>query len=88
MAFGPWSLSLVYVTGQRMSNAHPPSIILLLMGVFQVCAARSIEAKVQRWLQKPKVWMAVALINLRIMTVYLWHFTSPRHLYLTCILNS
>ena len=76
VAFGPWSLSLVYVTGQRMSNAHPPSIILLLMGVFQVCAVRSIEAKAQRWLQKPKVWMAVALINLRIMTVYLWHFTA------------
>jgi surface polysaccharide O-acyltransferase-like enzyme len=76
VAFGPWSLSLVYVSGQRMSNAHPPSIILLLMGVFQVCAVRSIEAKAQRWLQKPKVWMAVALINLRIMTVYLWHFTA------------
>jgi surface polysaccharide O-acyltransferase-like enzyme len=76
VAFGPWSLSLVYVSGQRMSNAHPPSIILLLMGVFQVCAVRSIEAKAQRWLQKPKVWMAVALINLRVMTVYLWHFTA------------
>ncbi len=76
VAFGPWSVSLVYVSGQRMSNAHPPSIILLLMGVFQVCAVRSIDAKAQRWLQKPKVWMAVALINLRIMTVYLWHFTA------------
>jgi fucose 4-O-acetylase-like acetyltransferase len=76
VAFGPWSLSLVYVSGQRMSNAHPPSIILLLMGVFQVCAVRSIEARAQRWLQNPKVWMAVALINLRIMTVYLWHFTA------------
>jgi surface polysaccharide O-acyltransferase-like enzyme len=76
VAFGPWSLSLVYVSGQRMSNAHPPSIILLLMGVFQVCAVRSIEAKAQGWLQKPKVWMAVALINLRIMTIYLWHFTA------------
>jgi surface polysaccharide O-acyltransferase-like enzyme len=76
VAFGPWSLSLVYVSGQRMSNAHPPSIILLLMGAFQICAVRSIEAKAQRWLQKPKVWMAVALINLRIMTVYLWHFTA------------
>jgi hypothetical protein len=59
-----------------MSNAHPPTIILLLMGVFQVCAVRSIEARAQRWLHKPKVWMAVALINLRIMTVYLWHFTA------------
>jgi surface polysaccharide O-acyltransferase-like enzyme len=76
VAFGPWSLSLVYVSGQRMSNAHPPSIILLLMGVFQICAVRSIEARAQRWLHKPKVWMAVALINLRIMTVYLWHFTA------------
>jgi surface polysaccharide O-acyltransferase-like enzyme len=76
VAFGPWSLSLVYVSGQRMSNAHPPSIILLLMGVFQICAVRSIESKAQRWLQKPKLWMAVALINLRIMTVYLWHFTA------------
>jgi surface polysaccharide O-acyltransferase-like enzyme len=76
VAYGPWSLSLVYVSGQRMSNAHPPSIILLLMGVFQVCAVRSIEARAQRWLQKPKVWMAVALINLHIMTVYLWHFTA------------
>ncbi len=76
VAFGPWSLSLVYVSGQRMSNAHPPSIILLLMGAFQVCAVRSIEAKAQRWLQKPKVWMAVAVINLRIMTIYLWHFTA------------
>jgi surface polysaccharide O-acyltransferase-like enzyme len=76
VAFGPWSLSLVYVSGQRMSNAHPPSIILLLMGVFQICAVRSIEAKAQRWLRKPKVWMAVALVNLRMMTIYLWHFTA------------
>jgi hypothetical protein len=76
VAFGPWSLSLVDVSGQRMSNAHPPSIILLLMGVFQVCAVRSIEANAQRWFQKPKVWMAVALINVRMMTIYLWHFTA------------
>lgn len=54
VAFGPWSLSLVYVTGQRMSNAHPPSIILLLMGVFQVCAARSIEAKRNAGCRSPR----------------------------------
>jgi hypothetical protein len=76
VAFGPWPVSLVHVTGQRMSNAHPPTIILLLMGIAQVCLVRSVEHRASALLHRPRVWMVVALVNLRMMTIYLWHFTA------------
>jgi fucose 4-O-acetylase-like acetyltransferase len=76
VAFGPWPMSLVYVSGQRMSNAHPPTIILLLMGVVQLGVVRAVERHAAALLQRPRVWMAVAVVNLRMMTIYLWHFTA------------
>lgn len=74
--FGPWPLSLVHVAGQEMSNAHPPTIVLLALGVAQVGLVRAIERRATAVLQRPKVWLAVAFVNLRMMSIYLWHFTA------------
>jgi hypothetical protein len=35
-----------------------------------------VGAPARRWLARPGVWAAVATVNLRAMTVYLWHFTA------------
>jgi fucose 4-O-acetylase-like acetyltransferase len=76
VAFGPWPRSLVHIAGQRMSNAHPPTVVVFLMGVAQVCVVRAFERRAATVLERPRVWMIVAVVNLRMMTIYLWHFTA------------
>lgn len=44
--------------------------------VFQACAIMLVRGPASRALERPRLWLAVVLVNTRIMTIYLWHLTA------------
>jgi hypothetical protein len=74
--FGPYDLSLVGISGQRLPNMSPPS--LLLAGHAIVLSALAIAAApaIARWARRPRVWWWTAVGNSGAMTIYLWHMPA------------
>jgi hypothetical protein len=74
--WGPYDLSLVGLTGQRLPNMSPPS--LLLAGHAIVLSALAIAAApaIARWAGRPRVWWWTAVGNSGAMTLYLWHMPA------------
>lgn len=73
VALGPYPARMVGVPGDRIGNMHPPTVAVLVLGLAQVGGALLARPVLQRWLARPRVWAAVVLANLSIMTGYLWH---------------
>jgi len=73
---GIYSPSMVGMVTERASNNSPPSICLIVLTVWLVCAAMLARPAITRWLQRPRAWMAVVAANSMIMTVFLWHLTA------------
>ncbi|MTV24255.1 acyltransferase [Nitriliruptoraceae bacterium ZYF776] len=70
---GPYPVSVVGVPGAEASNNSPPTVVLLALALTQLGLVRLAEPALERWLQRPRVWGAVVVLNLRALTVYLWH---------------
>ena len=82
VAWGPYDISLVGITGQHLANMSPPS--LLLAGHAIVLSALAIAAApaIGRWAQRPRVWWLTAIGNSGAMTLYLWHMPALLGLHL------
>ncbi len=77
VALGPWSTSMIHVSGKPLSPTHPPSIALVLFGLAQTATAVAAAPAVTRWLERSKrAWAVVVAGNSMSMSVYLWHFTA------------
>ena len=77
VALGPWSASMIHVSGQPFSPTHPPSIALVLFGLAQTATAIAAAPAVTRWLERSRrAWGVVIAGNSVSMSVYLWHFTA------------
>ena len=74
--YGPYPLAMVGSPDEGLSNTSPPKITLLALGVFQFGLLLALEAPMRRALDNLKLWTATVLINILIMTVYLWHITA------------
>ncbi|MCZ6641297.1 MAG: acyltransferase, partial [Gammaproteobacteria bacterium] len=74
--YGPYPVAMIGVPGQELSNSMPPTIALLMLGIFQTGLVLSLEPLGRRMLQGLRAWTAVVLVNGMIMTVYLWHLTA------------
>jgi fucose 4-O-acetylase-like acetyltransferase len=71
-----YPVSMIGLSHAERSNTLPPTIALLAIAVWQ-CGAMLIFAGVaNRWLQRPRVWLAVAMSNSMVMTFYLWNMTA------------
>ncbi len=57
-------------------NNSPPTLMLIVLAVWQLGLLLSFEEPARRWLQRPRVWTAVITANGMAMTVYLWHQTA------------
>ncbi|MEV4740812.1 acyltransferase [Streptomyces sp. NPDC049555] len=68
--------SMVGVPGAAVSNLNPPTLAAVAFGAAQCGAALLLLGPLRRALRRPAVWAAVALPNLRAMTVFLWHQTA------------
>jgi fucose 4-O-acetylase-like acetyltransferase len=71
-----YPISMITLSKADRSNAFPPSLALLALGVAQTGAVLLLEDVANRWLRRPKVWFAVATANSMIMTFYLWNMSA------------
>jgi hypothetical protein len=71
-----YPVSMITLSKADRSNAFPPSLALLALGVAQTGMVLLLEGVVNRWLERPRVWLAVAMANSMIMTFYLWNMSA------------
>ncbi|MFI7538717.1 acyltransferase [Streptosporangium sp. NPDC049376] len=67
--------SMVGVPGARVSNLSPPTLAAVAFGLAQVGLALLAHGPLGRLMRRPRLWAAVALLNLSAMTIFLWHLT-------------
>jgi hypothetical protein len=73
---GPYPVSMIGLPGQEMSNMLPPSVCVVLVAVLQVSLVMLLRPHLARWLEQVWLWKATVLVNLSVLTVFLWHLTA------------
>ncbi|MBL7502636.1 acyltransferase [Frankia sp. CNm7] len=73
---GPYSVSMVDVSGERMHNASPPTLALLADAAFQLGLVLLLRGPAERWLRRSRPWLAVVAVNTVVLTVFLWHMSA------------
>jgi peptidoglycan/LPS O-acetylase OafA/YrhL len=73
---GPYPVSMVGLDDAAVNNTYPTRVTLGFLGLLQAGLVLSLEPVLIRWLRRPLPWAATALVNTRIMTIYLWHLTA------------
>ena len=73
VAFGPYTATMVGVTDGPVGNMHPPTLAITALGIAQIGIALLLREPLTRWLARPRVWAAVVVVNLSVMSIYLWH---------------
>lgn len=73
VAWGPYPVSMVGVPGAEIQNTGPPTLALLTHGLALIGIALALRRWIKRWLERSRVWTAVASANLAIMSIFLWH---------------
>lgn len=69
-----WPLAMVPVEGTLLpNNAAPPTLALMALGLVQAGLAGLARGPVTRWLERPRVWVWVALPGARLIPLFLWH---------------
>lgn len=72
---GSYPVSMVGVPGER-TNTSPPSLALVALAVTHFGILSVLRPRLDRWLQRPRVWRRVVAANGMVMTAYLWHMTA------------
>jgi fucose 4-O-acetylase-like acetyltransferase len=70
---GPYSATMVGVPDGPVGNMHPPTLAVTALGVAQIGIALLLRTPLNRWLVRPRVWAAVVLVNMSMVSIYLWH---------------
>lgn len=73
IGYGPFPPSLIYVTGERISNTSPPSVAMLAYAMAQTGLCVLAAPAMTRLLRREKLWRVVGPAGQITMTVYLWH---------------
>jgi peptidoglycan/LPS O-acetylase OafA/YrhL len=73
---GPYPVSMVGVDTSTVTNTYPPRVTLLFLGMFQAGLLLLFAGPAQRALRNLRTWTVVVALNLRVMTLYLWHVTA------------
>ncbi|WP_432119672.1 acyltransferase family protein [Streptomyces sp. bgisy032] len=68
--------SMVGVPGRAVSNLDPPTLAVVTFGLAQCGLALLLRERLRHAMRRPLAWAAVALVNLSVMTVFLWHQTA------------
>lgn len=70
---GPYAVSVVGTVGPGLANTAPPTLALLALAATQTGLILLLRGPVDRWLARPRPWVAVVAVNSVVLTVYLWH---------------
>ena len=73
---GAYPKSLLGTDAEPISNAYPPTVCYLAVGIFTIGLAMLLRERLTRWLQRERPWKAVIFTNSVIMTLFLWHMTA------------
>jgi hypothetical protein len=73
---GYYPRSLLGTDVESISNAYPPTLCYLAVGIWTIGAVMLLRDRLSRWLQKPGPWKAAIFANSIIMTLFLWHMTA------------
>ncbi|MFE9029126.1 acyltransferase [Streptomyces iakyrus] len=76
VAWAGYPASMVGVPGEGVSNLDPPTLAVVTFGLAQCGLALLLRERLRRAMRRPVAWAAVALVNLSVMTVFLWHQTA------------
>ena len=71
-----YPVSMISLSHAPRSNALPPSLALVALGIWQFGAALLFAAPANRWLRRPRPWLVVVVANSMIMTFYLWNMSA------------
>lgn len=67
---------------EPISNAYPPTLVFMMVGIWTIGAAMLLRDRLNRWLMRERPWKATILANSLTMSLFLWHMTA----YLVAIL--
>ncbi|MGW7464612.1 acyltransferase family protein [Streptomyces xantholiticus] len=81
VALGPYPLSMVGMPGEKISNMAPPTLALLLHGLWLVGAVELLRGPGTRFVRRARVWRGVVAANGIAMTAFLWHLTAMLGVY-------
>jgi fucose 4-O-acetylase-like acetyltransferase len=81
-AIGHYPKSILGTDAEPISNAYPPTVCFMLVGLWTIAAAMLLRDPLARWLHRSGPWKATIVGNRVIMTLFLWHMTA----YLVAIL--
>ena len=71
---GPYSPALISTDAVKgISNLAPPTIVLALVGLAQICLLLLLWPLLQRALDRDRLWVPIAIFASRAMEIYLWH---------------
>ena len=73
---GHYPRSLLGTDLEKVSNAYPPTLCFLLVGIWLIGFVLLVRPRLLRWLDKDGPWKATIALNQRIMTLFLWHMTA------------
>ncbi|SDP48828.1 Acyltransferase family protein [Pedococcus dokdonensis] len=73
---GPYPVSMIGVDGAVLNNSYPTRVTLAFLGLAQAGVVLLAERRLATLLERPRIWAVAVVINLRIMSLYLWHLTA------------
>jgi hypothetical protein len=73
---GHYPKSILGTDVEPISNAYPPTVCFMLVGLWTISAAMLLRERLTQWLQRIGPWKATIVGNRVIMTLFLWHMTA------------
>jgi fucose 4-O-acetylase-like acetyltransferase len=72
LAWSPFPVDMIGMTGGAVGNTVPPSVALLAFAAAQSGLVLAAEPAASRLLASDRLWRVVSWLNDRVLTVYLW----------------
>ncbi|MDO5662588.1 MAG: acyltransferase [Brachybacterium sp.] len=76
VGLGPYPISMITTAGDAISNSNPTRITMAFLGLLQAGIVLVAEPALARLMARPRLWFLTVMVNLRIMTWFLWHLTA------------
>ncbi len=73
VALPAYSATMVGVPGSEEGNMHPPTLAIVSLGLASIGVVLLVRDPLTRWLRRAGPWRAVVVLNMSMISIYLWH---------------